>query len=121
MTDQFELQVILSKGPDDVNASKTGHVIAATAALLGKRALLFLMNDAAAWALTDIESRSDIEELKNLFEFQQDILAADGRVQVCAACAEVLQGEGKHLRDGVEIGRLPSVVSRALDVQTLSF
>ncbi len=121
MTDEFELQVILANGPADVNAAKTAHAIAATAALLQKRVLLFLMNDAAEWAMTDIESRDDIAELKNLLEFQDDVRAADGRVEVCSASAEAIGADGGTIRDGIAIGQLPGVMSRAVTVQTLTF
>ena len=121
ISDQFDLQIIISTGPDTPGRAIVGHSMAASAAAMGLRVLMFLAYDGAEWGTTRLSNREDVGDVEDLINHQLSILEADGRIEVCSACGERLLREGVKLRPGVELGGLTSVASRAIATQTVSF
>lgn len=121
MSDEFDLQIIISAGPDVPGRAIVGHSMAASAAALGLRVLLFLANDGAEWGTARVRSRDDISDIEELLDHQLTIVEAGGRIEICSACGEKLLRKEVELRPGILLGGMTAFASRALETQTISF
>jgi len=121
MTDKFDLQIIISSGPDTPGSAIVGHGMAASAAAMGLRVLMFLAYDGAEWGTTRIARRDDINNVEGVFDNQLTVLEADGRIEMCSACGQKLLNEGVLLRPGIQLGGITTVANRAIATQTISF
>jgi len=93
--------VNVTRGKEDLHAASMGLGLALSAAKAGRRTVVFLNVQAAAFASADLPADLAFEDFPPIRKLVSDLVANGAKVYVCAHCAKVCKVDTGKLAPGV--------------------
>lgn len=124
--EKYDLQIIIASGHEHLKKAVLGFAIAASAAAMNMRVVIFLSMDGIEWAKDCEWLHKKIPEHKSIKEYIDSFILMGGRLEVCTSCLPNPQSLGASplsspCIEEYHLAGLTEVVLRTQCTQTLVF